>query len=71
MEGVDQSRLLDHFPTNGRRQNCGRLRDRQHLCFALIAAPWDDFYRVTVVVAHLGWVDLDLDVRLSLLGHCK
>ena len=30
-EGVDQSRLLDHFLKNGRRHNYVRLRDRQHL----------------------------------------
>ena len=29
---VDQSRLLDHFLENGRRQNYARLRGRQHLC---------------------------------------
>ena len=32
IERVDQSRLLDHFLVNGRRQNYAQLRDCQHLC---------------------------------------
>ena len=48
VERVDQSRLLEHFPVNGRPQNNARLRDRQHLSTSSLPPIFSKFLLSTV-----------------------